>query len=93
MEFLIPIVLFICVAGVLIFRPLTERLGDLIEAYTQERLASQTEQRRLSGLREQLDGLDQRMSLLEERMTFTEDLMSREPRGSLGGPTEVSSGA
>jgi len=83
---LIPIVAILAVAGVAIFRPLSKRLADLIDAYTKDRLAGQEERRKVDGLREQLDGLDQRMSLLEERMAFTEDLVGREPPRSLQGP-------
>ena len=89
---LIPIVFILSVAGVAIFRPLSKRLGDLIEAYGQDRLAGEAEQRQLTGLREQLESLDQRMGLLEERMSFTEELMGRGAPRSLQGSSSPAAG-
>lgn len=82
---LIPIIFILSVAGVIIFRPLSKRLGDLLEAYTQDRMAGEAEQRQLGGLREQLESLDRRMGLLEERMSFTEELVGRRPGRPLQG--------
>lgn len=87
---LIPIVFILSVAGVFIFRPITKRLGDLLEAYSKDRLAGEAEQRQLTMIREQLEGLDQRLGLLEERVSFTEELMGRGAPRSLSGPDRSS---
>lgn len=75
----IPIVFILSVAGVLILRPLSKRLGMLMEAYAQDRVASRTEDRQLDSIRERFESLDRRLDVLEERMGFTEELVSRRP--------------
>jgi hypothetical protein len=74
---LIPIVFIIAVAGVIVLRPLSKRLGTLLEAYGQDRIAARTEERQLTAIREHLESLDRRLDMLEERMGFTEELVER----------------
>lgn len=84
----IPIVLILSVAGVLILRPLTKRLGTLLETYAQDRVASRTEDRQIESLRDRFESLDRRLDVLEERMGFTEELVSRRHPGQVGAPAE-----
>lgn len=90
---LIPIVLILAVAGVLILRPLSKRLGMLLEAYGQDRLAARTDERQMEAIRDSLEGLDRRLDVLEERLGFTEELVGRRtPRdvtGARDGDAEV----
>lgn len=68
--------------GVLIFRPITKRLGALLEVMTQERLAARNapppELAQLAQVRDLLAGIDSRISHLEERQDFAEALLSTE---------------
>jgi len=87
MEVLIPITLFICVAGVLILRPITKRLGLLLETVAQERrgrpaapVEAHTEK-----LIAQLERLEGRVGLLEERLDFVERLGDTGERRRISG--------
>jgi len=83
MEVLVPITLFVCAAGVLILRPITKRLGILLETIVRERQArldagmrvqsavSEAEARATARL---LERMSQRLDLIEERLDFVERL-------------------
>ena len=84
MEELIPIVLFISIAAVAIFRPLTKRIGLLIEQTYNERKTVQSPQSdRVEHLMERM--ID-RMDRLEDRVDFTERML--DSRKSLSAPAE-----
>ena len=73
---LVMIVGILTTGGVIIFRPLSSRLAELLSVLTQERLrgaASADTQR----LQETIAMLEQRLSLLEERQNFAESLLDR----------------
>ncbi|HKJ91844.1 MAG TPA: hypothetical protein VJ957_01695 [Longimicrobiales bacterium] len=84
MEELIPIFLFLCIAAVLIFRPMTKRLGMLLEEMARDRRAmrspdSNGQMDRVVGL---LENLNTRLDLMEDRMEFVERLSDSRPRRS-----------
>lgn len=86
MAELIPITLFMSVAAVLILRPLTKRLGGLLEAMTRDRrqvpVQDPTSERTIA----LLEHISRRIDLMEERLDFTERLVStRNPE--LGRPS------
>ncbi len=62
--------------AVLILRPLTGRLGALLDAMTQERLAARKAAPDTARVGELLAGIDARLSRLEERQDFAEALIS-----------------
>jgi hypothetical protein len=76
MAELIPITLFVSIAAVLILRPLTKRLGGLLEAMTRDRtkvpVQDQTSERTIA----LLEHISRRIDLMEERLDFTERLVS-----------------
>ena len=80
MEELVPITFFLCVTAVLILRPISRKIGALLDAMTRERLqlqqpvgvASDTQLARVTALLEQVS---RRMELMEERLDFTERLV------------------
>jgi hypothetical protein len=66
--------------GVLILRPLTKRLGGLIDAMTRERRLPDRGAE-IAQLRDLMQSVDARISLIEERQDFTEALLaSGEPK-------------
>ncbi len=73
---LIPIVLFISMAAVAIFRPLTTRIGKVIErSHAEKAVAPDPQTERLMQLMERLvDRIDR----LEERVDFTERILERQ---------------
>ena len=79
MEELIPIFFFMCIAGVMILRPVTKKLGLLIEAMAQERRpARQREtlsEAHLERVTVALERLNDRIDRVDERMSFMERLV------------------
>lgn len=76
MEALIPMTMFMCIAAVMILRPITKKLGGLLEAVTRER--AQVHVRDTTGERTiaLLEHMSRRLDLMEERLDFTERLVS-----------------
>lgn len=90
MEELIPIFLFLVIGGVLILRPVTKRLGLLIEALAKERMghASAGEglnAAQLDRITVALERLNNRMDHVDDRMAFMERLVEERPRSRLTG--------
>jgi hypothetical protein len=75
MEELIPITFFFCVAAVLILRPLTKKLGLLIEASTHARIQARTAEDGEARILAAIEHMSRRMELMEERLDFTERLV------------------
>ena len=64
------------VAGVLVLRPISKRIGDLLGAMAQERKGGRTSEVEVAQLRATLESVNASMSLLEDRLDFTERLLS-----------------
>jgi hypothetical protein len=65
--------------GVLIFRPITKRLGSLLEVMTAQKLraaSTPVDANDTARIRELLTSIDGRLNLLEERQDFAEALIS-----------------
>lgn len=78
MEELIPIVMFLSIAAVAILRPITTKLGSLLEAMAREKKAGlkageDTDSARVRVL---VEHMSRRLDLIEERLDFTERLIS-----------------
>lgn len=77
-EFVAPMVtavtLVLSIAGVLIFRPLTRRLGDLIEITAQNR-QRETQTEELARVADLVGLIGDRLDRLEERQDFTERIL------------------
>jgi hypothetical protein len=79
-EELIPIFFFMCVAGVLILRPVTKKLGLLIEAMAQERKAQvrparDIDEATLERITVALERLNARIDRVDDRIDFMEHLV------------------
>lgn len=72
----VAITLILSCAGVLIFRPLAQRVGALLEQMQQER-RTHLDQGDLTRLTELLERLADRMDRIEERQEFAERLLER----------------
>ena len=69
--------LILTAGGVLLLRPLTKRLGDLVQVMAEERrLKTQPQGAELGQLRDVLESINARLALLEERQDFTDQLIS-----------------
>lgn len=73
---LIPIVMFISAAAVLIFRPLTTRVGKVIERSHAEKKALPEPQ--IQRIMQLMERLVDRMDRLEDRVDFTERMLERQ---------------
>lgn len=81
MEELIPIFLFMCIAGVLVLRPVTKKLGLLIEAMARERMGQsrpaggELTEAQLERITAALERLNDRIDRVDDRMSFMERLV------------------
>jgi hypothetical protein len=90
MEELIPIILFMSIAGVLILRPLTKKMGLLIEALAKERISrvrggSELDEVQLERITIALERLNGRLDRVDDRISFMERLVEDRPRQRLTG--------
>lgn len=91
MEELIPIFLFICIAGVLILRPVTKRLGLLIEALAKERMVATQprttalDEAHVARITASLELLNSRIDRVDDRIGFMERLLESRPGQRLTG--------
>lgn len=92
LELLAPmvfaIILTLTIGGVVLLKPIANKLGNLLEAMARDRNDPQLENE-LRHVRDLLETTNARLALLEERQEFTEALLSdpdrrraRLPRGS-----------
>jgi hypothetical protein len=80
---MVPITAIVTTGAVMILRPITSRVGGLIEVMTQERRlrsAPAAPSTDMGQVRDLLVAIDGRLSLLEERQDFAEALISGEQR-------------
>ena len=80
MEEMIPISMFMCIAAVMILRPLTKQLGRFLEVLTEQRLkpaiAAREPDHDSARITVLLEHMVRKMDAMEERLDFTERLMS-----------------
>ena len=85
---LIPIVMFMSIAAVAIFRPLTTRIGKRMERERIERKPGDDAQ--IERLMHLMERLVDRMDNLEDRVDFTERMLERQRMQAqlTGGPSQ-----
>ena len=79
---IIVTVLTLTVGGVMLLRPLSNQLGNLLKAMAAERQNQAPLEGQLHQMRDLLENLDSRMALIEKKQDFTDQLLnagSREP--------------
>ncbi|HSG80666.1 MAG TPA: hypothetical protein VLC48_00330 [Gemmatimonadota bacterium] len=94
LPFLLGLSLIVSVAGVLILRPLTKRLGDTLDAKLRAKhQVPQLNNAELNRLTDVVSRLTDRIESLEERQDFTERLMASHDRAAthkkLHGPSDA----
>ena len=82
---LIPITAILSVAGVLIFRPLTKRLGNVMEANALAKREAADDRQHYEHIRALLETQNLRVEHLEQRLEFTEGLLEARTSGYLTG--------
>jgi hypothetical protein len=70
----VPTVFILTVGAVIILRPITKRLTELIALYSQDRQAGVLGD--VQQIRDLLETMNARLQLLEERQDFTERLLA-----------------
>ena len=78
---LVLLTLILTTGGVILFRPLAKRLGDLLELMAQQRRAV-PESEDGAHMRDVVETLNARIALLEERQDFTDALLSASRSGA-----------
>jgi hypothetical protein len=78
---LVLLTLILTTGGVILFRPLAKRLGDLLEIMAQQRRAVRENDAGVQ-MREVVETLNARIALLEERQDFTDALLSASRSGA-----------
>jgi hypothetical protein len=76
------IILTLTVGGVILLRPIANKLGHLLEAIAKEKSEPQTGAE-LGHIRDLLETTNARLTLLEERQDFTDALLQDPERRSL----------
>ena len=89
MEALIPITMFMCIAAVAILRPISTKVGGLLEVLTRERQTRSTDDAELARLRTLMEHVARRIDLMEERLDFTERLVGRSRQVPLSSAARV----
>ncbi len=92
---LVPITMFLTIGGVLVLRPLTKRLGLLMEASAKSRGANADEQLQIEHLRLMIDTQNLKLEQLEQKLSFTESVLESRTSAFLAarpgvGPREMS---
>jgi len=72
---LVPITFILSTAGVLIFRPLTKRLGNVMEANALARQHGADEKLHQEHVKTLLETQNLKIAQLEQRLEFTESLL------------------
>ncbi|HSJ24383.1 MAG TPA: hypothetical protein VK929_06940 [Longimicrobiales bacterium] len=85
MEALIPITFFMSVAAVLILRPISKKVGGLLEAMTRERTTVRGDEAATARMIGLMEHMSRRMDMMEERLDFTERLVASPPRRRVRG--------
>ena len=80
---LVPMTLFVCGAAVAIFRPISKRLGNIMELHYKGRVEQQHDQTGQAELKMLLVSLDKRLELMEQLLEFTESLIDANSRREL----------
>ncbi len=73
---IVSIAFFVSTAAVLIFRPLTKKIGDRIATSKQPPPVARADSAELGELRKALEDTGARLERLEQRLDFTERLLS-----------------
>jgi hypothetical protein len=82
---LVPITLILSVAGVLIFRPLTKRLGNVMEANALARQQVVDDKLHHDHVKTLLETQNLKILQLEQRLEFTESLLEARTTQQLAG--------
>ena len=91
-EFIAPMVMstvfILTVGGVLVLRPLSKRLAELLEVYTRDKQSLMGTE--VHQIRELLETMNARLQLIEERQDFTEKLLTTGDRSRERNPSDPS---
>jgi hypothetical protein len=78
------VVFILTVGGVLILRPITKRLSEILELYARDRHSGLHSD--VGQMRDMLETMSARLQLLEDRQDFTERLLGSGEKGGKAPP-------
>lgn len=82
---MVPITFFLTIGGVLIFRPLTKRLGLMLEAQAAGKRDTEAERVQYEHVRALLSAQNLKIEALEQRLEFTESMLENRVTGRFVG--------
>ena len=77
---MVPVTLFLTIGGVLVFRPLTKRIGLILEANAASKRSDELDRIQHDHLRALLDAQTLKIQALEQRIEFNESLLEARAR-------------
>jgi hypothetical protein len=80
---MIPITLFLTAGGVLVLRPLTKRLGMLMESTARARQVDTADRQQIAQLRMMVETQNLKIERMEQQIAFTESLLEARTAGFL----------
>lgn len=83
---MVPVTLFLTIGGVLVFRPLTKRIGLMLEANAAGKRSDEMGRIQHDHLRALLEAQTLKIEALEQRVEFTESLLEARARNLLHDP-------
>ena len=89
---LVPMTLFLTIGGVLVFRPLTKRLGSILEANATSKRSDEMDRIQHEHLRAMIDAQSLKIETLEQRIEFSESLLEARTENLIAarrGPREL----
>ena len=72
---LVPMTMFLTIGGVLVFRPLTKRLGLMLEANAVNKRSDEMDRIQHDHLRAMIEAQNLKIETLEQRIEFSESLL------------------
>ncbi len=89
---LVPMTLFLTIGGVLVFRPLTKRLGLMLESNAANKRSDEMDRIQNEHLRAMIETQNSKIEALEQRVQFSESLLEARAANLLAthrGPREL----
>jgi hypothetical protein len=77
---MVPVSMFLTIGGVLVFRPLTKRIGLMLEANAAGKRSNEMDRIHHEHLRVLLDAQTLKIEALEQRIEFNESLLEARAR-------------
>ena len=89
---LVPMTMFLTIGGVLVFRPLTKKLGSMLEANAENKRSDELDRVQHERLHAMIESQTVKIEMLEQRIEFSESLLEARNGNLIGahqGPRQL----